>query len=64
MNAIAPTEPLKLRAPITPCSRCNDVIWWRFSVLSGGPSPWHCEWCRPPPTNVWLDGSAGWEAQP
>ena len=44
--------------PDSPCRPCGLGVWWRLSVLSGGPGPWHCERCEPPNPEDWLDGCA------
>ena len=44
--------------PDSPCRLCGLGAWWRLSVLSGGPGPWHCERCEPPNPQDWLDGCA------
>jgi len=44
--------------PDLPCARCGDGVWWRLSVVSGGPGPWHCTHCEPPHPDDWLDGCA------
>jgi hypothetical protein len=41
--------------PTRPCSECDGRVWWRRSILSGGPSPWHCERCQPPDPDAWRD---------
>jgi hypothetical protein len=44
--------------PAGPCPNCGPGVWWRMSVLSGGPGPWHCKRCVPPCPADWIDGSA------
>lgn len=57
--ALALTGPVDLGAlPTGQCPGCGGWIYWRLSVLSGGPGPWHCERCIPPDPADWIDGSA------
>jgi hypothetical protein len=44
--------------PAAPCPDCGSSLWWRVSVLSGGPGAWHCERCQPPDPDVWRDACA------
>lgn len=44
--------------PARPCPLCQGRIFWRASVLSGGPGPWACSRCDPAPADVWQDASA------
>lgn len=44
--------------PEAACLSCGTDIWWRLSVLSGGPSPWRCIGCTPPDPVDWIDGYA------
>jgi hypothetical protein len=44
--------------PSVPCRDCGHGVWWRVSVLSGGPGPWHCERCQPPDPDTWRDACA------
>jgi hypothetical protein len=44
--------------PAGPCPACGGSLWWRLSVLSGGPGPWCCGRCIPPDPVDWLDGHA------
>jgi hypothetical protein len=44
--------------PTRPCSDCGGDVWWRLSILSDGPGPWHCERCQPPDPDVWRDACA------
>ena len=44
--------------PTVPCGTCGGCLWWRVSVLSGGPGPWRCERCERPDPAVWQDGHA------
>jgi hypothetical protein len=41
-----------------PCPVCRCGLWWRVSVLSGGPGPWRCVICDPAPADVWQDAQA------
>jgi hypothetical protein len=41
-----------------PCPYCGSGLWWRLSVLSGGPGPWTCQRCLPPAPDKWLDACA------
>src|ERR1700722_12512765 len=49
--------------PSGPCPGCGAVLWWRVSILSGGPGPWHCQRCRPPAADDWTDACAFPKAQ-
>jgi hypothetical protein len=44
--------------PAGPCCGCGGGVYWRMSVLSGGPGPWHCGRCDRPHSGVWMDGHA------
>ena len=44
--------------PATPCITCGAGLFWRLSVLSGGPGPWHCTGCVPPDPEAWIDAHA------
>ena len=39
------------------CPACGAGTWWRVSVLSGGPGPWQCQGCEPPPAATWTDAT-------
>ena len=41
--------------PETACERCSGCLFWRLSVLSGGPGPWTCQPCAPPASADWID---------
>jgi hypothetical protein len=43
--------------PAAPCTVCGLGLWWRVSVLSGGPGPWTCWRCSQPNPADWLDAS-------
>jgi hypothetical protein len=61
-NEIAPDP-----EPSTVCPACGCDLWWRVSVLSGGPGPWRCTYCDTPPRDAWQDGCCipgDWEADP
>jgi len=47
-----------LAGPRAPCPSCGAGLWWRLSILSGGPGPWTCKRCAPPDPADWLDGCA------
>jgi len=52
-------SPLDLgELPANPCPACGAGLWWRVSMLAGGPGPWHCERCIPPDPADWIDGCA------
>jgi hypothetical protein len=44
--------------PAAPCTVCGFGLWWRTSVLSGGPGPWTCWQCSRPNPIDWLDAIA------
>lgn len=44
--------------PDAPCPGCGCGVWWRLSVMSGGPGPWHCQDCIKPDVADWLDACA------
>jgi hypothetical protein len=44
--------------PQARCPGCGTGVWWRLSVLSGGPGPWTCIGCTPPDPANWIDGCA------
>jgi len=44
--------------PGLPRPGCGGGVWWRLSVISGGPGPWHCTNCNPPHPDDWVDGCA------
>jgi hypothetical protein len=56
-----PTDP-QLH-PVRPCSKCGTSFWWRMSILSGGPGPWHCQQCGAPDVADWIDACAAPEAR-
>jgi hypothetical protein len=48
-----------IRRPDRLCSKCLLGLYWRFSVLSGGPGPWLCHTCEPPNSDDdWIDACA------
>ncbi len=44
--------------PVGACGTCSGGLWWRLSVMSGGPGPWQCSACCQPDPNDWIDASA------
>jgi hypothetical protein len=44
--------------PSEACPACGTGLWWRVSVMSGGPGPWRCMQCAPPDPADWIDGCA------
>ncbi len=57
-SPVAATAVLSHDAPSVPCWNCGGEVWWRVSVLSGGPGPWQCERCQPPDPDLWRDACA------
>ena len=59
MMPLTATAAIDLGAlPSGPCPGCGGGLWWRVSVLSGGPNPWLCRRCEWPNPAAWLDGHA------
>lgn len=44
--------------PTELCHGCGKGLFWRLSVLSGGPSAWRCQWCDSPSPDAWIDAVA------
>ncbi len=44
--------------PSEACPGCGTGVWWRVSVMSGGPGSWRCMQCLPPDPADWIDGCA------
>ena len=44
--------------PLAACPDCQCGVWWRLSIVSGGPGPWSCMRCVAAPSDAWIDGCA------
>lgn len=55
---LQPDAILPAAGPSTSCQACGANLFWRLSVLSGGPGPWTCRRCEQPDPAVWLDSHA------
>jgi hypothetical protein len=53
-----PAAILSADGPSTSCRDCGANLFWRLSVLSGGPGPWTCRRCEQPDPATWLDSHA------
>jgi hypothetical protein len=42
-------------SPTGPCPACGARLYWRASIMSGGPGPWTCQKCAPPEPELWID---------
>ena len=51
-------EPIDLGTLPCVCPVCGRGLWWRLSIVSGGPGPWSCLRCVAAPSDVWIDGYA------
>ena len=57
MMPLTATAAIDLGAlPSGPCPGWGGGLWWRVSVLSGGPNPWLCRRCEWPNPAAWLEG--------
>jgi hypothetical protein len=56
------TNPLAIldsrELPVGLFPACGNGMWWRVSILSGGPGQWTCERCSAPGLGVWVDACA------
>jgi hypothetical protein len=50
-------RPAVANDPVSRCPFCGHNIWWRLSVLSGGPGPWQCGRCTPTDPDKWIDAT-------
>jgi hypothetical protein len=57
-SSLARAAILPADGPFSSCSNCGASLYWRLSVLSGGPGPWTCRRCHPPVPGMWLDACA------
>jgi hypothetical protein len=57
-SSVVAAAVLSHNVPSVPCSDCGCGMWWRLSVLSGGPGPWSCARCFLPDSADWIDGCA------
>jgi hypothetical protein len=48
----------KWEVPDAACPACDGGLWWRVSILSGGPGSWRCHLCAPPDLKDWIDAHA------